>query len=62
MLGLVTLWAVSAYNCSLNGDISATGKCTCDPGWYGDDCERLRLAPAKRTVGGQAAPPFPSPL
>lgn len=43
-------------DCSLNGiclPISNTNSkaCRCDPGWFGQDCGRLDLAPARRANG-----------
>lgn len=41
-------------NCSLNGVCTKSGSkrfCKCDPGWWGDDCGRLDLAPATRWTG-----------
>jgi hypothetical protein len=46
-------------DCSLNGlcipnsvaQNSNTKVCKCDPGWFGEDCGRLDLAPAKRHNG-----------
>eukprot|EP00040_Diaphanoeca_grandis_P016733 m.86708 g.86708 ORF g.86708 m.86708 type:complete len:403 (-) comp25991_c0_seq2:154-1362(-) len=38
--------------CSLNG-VERDGKCVCDVQWSGDDCERLRLLPAKPNAGFQ---------
>ena len=44
-------------DCSLNGlclpnpSTNATSACRCDPGWFGDDCGRLDLAPATRFTG-----------
>ena len=64
---LAALWIVTARaawgckddeDCSLNGlclskvaGKSNSNACQCDPGWFGDDCGRLDLAPAKRTNG-----------
>jgi len=36
-------------DCSLNGICNEV--CRCDPGWYGDDCGHLDLAPATRWTG-----------
>merc|ERR1711865_774181 len=53
----------SAVDCSMAG-LCVSGRCKCDPGWTGDDCNNLRLNPnatvavssAKRNVwGGHAA-------
>lgn len=44
-------------DCSLNGlclpgtNRNVTSTCYCDPGWFGDDCGRLDLAPATRYTG-----------
>lgn len=44
-------------DCSLNGLCVAANasdmanSCICDPGWFGDDCGRLDLAPATRGTG-----------
>ncbi|KAH7002613.1 hypothetical protein EDB80DRAFT_778779 [Ilyonectria destructans] len=41
-------------NCSLNGVCTKSRSkrfCKCDPGWWGDDCGRLDLAPATRWTG-----------
>lgn len=32
--------------CQLNGVLSASGTCTCDPGWVGPACGQLNLEPA----------------
>lgn len=62
--GLATLGIAQACetdeDCSLNGICrGAPGKylenqtqgCECDPGWFGDDCGRLDLAPASKANG-----------
>jgi hypothetical protein len=39
-------------DCSLNGLCNTeNATCTCDPGWLGNDCARLDLAPATRGTG-----------
>ena len=46
-------------DCSLNGVCApkcrvggrSVKECRCDPGWFGDDCGRLDLAPATRGLG-----------
>lgn len=44
-------------DCSLNGlclsasNTTLPSTCHCDPGWFGDDCGRLDLAPATRYSG-----------
>lgn len=55
-------WCQTDEDCSLNGlcvpkvDHCPVGKkprktCQCDPGWFGDDCGRLDLAPATKGFG-----------
>jgi hypothetical protein len=62
VLALLAFWALFAVcqgcntdeDCSLNGVCKGKGrcsKCVCDPGWFGDDCGRLDLAPATRGTG-----------
>lgn len=66
-LSLLGLWASLlffqiAYTCETDDDCSLNGLCVrrcsdevkvckCDPGWWGDDCGRLDLAPATRWTG-----------
>ncbi len=38
-------------NCSLNGVCGRDGVCRCDPGWGGEQCATLRLAPAAAENG-----------
>eukprot|EP00947_MAST-08B_sp_MAST-8B-sp1_P000645 g645.t1 len=46
--------------CSLNGDLDVHGACECDPGWVGDECQRLDLLPADPAAGLQAKGSFSS--
>ncbi|KAH7390609.1 hypothetical protein BKA66DRAFT_526129 [Pyrenochaeta sp. MPI-SDFR-AT-0127] len=41
---------INDEDCSLNG-ICHNKLCECDPGWFGNDCGRLDLAPATRWTG-----------
>jgi hypothetical protein len=36
--------------CSLNGEI-VSGKCVCDPGWYGDDCGMIAVVTGSSKLG-----------
>jgi hypothetical protein len=46
---LVLMGAVTATvgPCSLNGEVSTGGACSCDPGWRGPSCAQLDVAPSR---------------
>lgn len=47
VLLVAPLVAQAAEQCSLNGDLLASGQCRCDPGWYGPRCSALAVAPSR---------------
>jgi hypothetical protein len=49
---------ISEPACSLNGNMTSSGSCSCDPGWRGKTCGQLDLLPAPplaTQVSAQAA-------
>ena len=51
LLSRCTATCTSDSDCSLLGTCSISAACVCDPGWRGEDCGVLDLAPATRGSG-----------